>query len=435
MALWMLYAVVTSGLILAAAESVDRVSAGRRRWLWASALALAALVPALLPDLRRALLAPAGFDVTFGPAIPVVGSTLADLAAPAASAMSGWGVPALLSGLWLGASLSVLVVALLAIRRLQIMRRSWRRAVVDGTPVLVSPGVGPAVVGVLSPEIVLPEWALRLPAEERSLVLAHEDEHRKRRDPVVLAVAGMLPMLMPWNPALWWGFARLRDAVESDCDQRVLARRLSGAPSYARLLVDVGARTLGQVPVGAGFGERRSSLERRVRLMLDPSRRRWSSVGLRMTMAIGLFAAACSLEVNVNLGHDQSDEAVEPDAPAVHTSRGQEIALSPTFTPFTVAPSIQNRREVIQAMAREYPPMLRDAGIGGMVKVFFFIDEEGVAQDVRIDASSGNAAVDRAALAVADVYEFSPALNRDQRVPVWVSFPITFRMAEGGGGG
>jgi protein TonB len=105
-----------------------------------------------------------------------------------------------------------------------------------------------------------------------------------------------------------------------------------------------------------------------------------------------------------------------------------DLSAAPTFTPFTVAPSILNRDEVIRAMTREYPPLLRDAGIGGTVRVYFFIDEQGTVQDFRVDQSSGHAALDEAALAVASVYRFSPALNRDKKVPVWVSFPITFQV-------
>ena len=105
-----------------------------------------------------------------------------------------------------------------------------------------------------------------------------------------------------------------------------------------------------------------------------------------------------------------------------------DLSAAPTFTPFTVAPSIQNRAEVVRAMEREYPPLLRDAGIGGSVKVFFFIDENGQVGDYRIDQSSGHSALDDAALAVADVYRFTAALNRDQKVPVWVSFAITFQV-------
>ena len=118
----------------------------------------------------------------------------------------------------------------------------------------------------------------------------------------------------------------------------------------------------------------------------------------------------------------------EPD---VRERTTEELGQEPTFTPFTVAPSIRNRSEVVAAMNAEYPPLLREAGIGGTVRVYFFIDEGGRVQDYRIDVSSGHQALDDAALRVADVFRFSPALNRDDPVPVWVQFPITFQAGGG----
>lgn len=105
-----------------------------------------------------------------------------------------------------------------------------------------------------------------------------------------------------------------------------------------------------------------------------------------------------------------------------------DLSERPTFTPFTVAPDILNRGEIVRALVANYPPFLRDAGIGGVVKVFFFIDEKGVVRSTRIDKSSGYELLDEAALEVAGLYRFSPALNRDTEVPVWVSFPIEFRV-------
>ncbi len=104
------------------------------------------------------------------------------------------------------------------------------------------------------------------------------------------------------------------------------------------------------------------------------------------------------------------------------------LADAPTFTPYTVAPDITNRPEVERALEREYPPLLRDAGIGGTVRVLFFIDEQGQVQDYRIEATSGHDQLDQAALRVADIMRFTPALNREEKVPVWVGFPITFRV-------
>jgi len=121
------------------------------------------------------------------------------------------------------------------------------------------------------------------------------------------------------------------------------------------------------------------------------------------------------------------DNPIE-DLPPPPAEAGTDLSAAPTFTPFTVAPTILNRTEVQRAMERSYPPLLRDAGIGGRAVVWFFIDENGAVQDFRIFESSGHQALDDAALAVANVYRFSAALNRDKKVPVWVQFPITFQV-------
>jgi len=113
------------------------------------------------------------------------------------------------------------------------------------------------------------------------------------------------------------------------------------------------------------------------------------------------------------------------DAPS--TSEGaKNIGDEPVFTPFTVRPDIKNRTDIARAMEENYPPLLRDAGIGGTVTVWFLLDEEGVTQRTLINDSSGHLALDDAALRVADAIQFTPALNRDKRVPVWISLPITF---------
>lgn len=104
-----------------------------------------------------------------------------------------------------------------------------------------------------------------------------------------------------------------------------------------------------------------------------------------------------------------------------------DISSAPGFTPRTVEPAYINADEVLRALEREYPPLLRDAGIGGTVKVWFFIDENGVVQNQLVMETSGHEALDAAALRVAPVFRFTPALNREKAVPVWVALPITFR--------
>ncbi|HSH75681.1 MAG TPA: TonB family protein [Longimicrobiales bacterium] len=138
--------------------------------------------------------------------------------------------------------------------------------------------------------------------------------------------------------------------------------------------------------------------------------------------------AAADIAEDITIAPTTFEDNPVEDLPPPPTEVATDIAAAPTFTPYTVAPSILNRDEVVRAMVREYPALLRDAGIGGTVRVYFFIDENGQVQDTRIDQSSGHDALDQAALNVAGVYRFSAALNRDKKVPVWVSFPITFQV-------
>lgn len=138
--------------------------------------------------------------------------------------------------------------------------------------------------------------------------------------------------------------------------------------------------------------------------------------------------ATAEIDEDITIAPTTFEENPVEDLPPPPEEQATDLSSAPTFTPFTVAPSIQNRDEVMRAMMREYPPLLRDAGIGGTVVVWFFIDEEGRVQQTQVFESSGHQALDDAALAVAELYRFSPALNRDRRVPVWVQFPITFQV-------
>jgi protein TonB len=104
-----------------------------------------------------------------------------------------------------------------------------------------------------------------------------------------------------------------------------------------------------------------------------------------------------------------------------------DISAAPRFTPMTVRPTIRNMDEVRRALQRYYPPLLRDAGVGGTVVLWFFIDESGEVVRTQVNQSSGHAQLDEAATRVAELIEFTPAQNRDRNVPVWIQWPITFQ--------
>jgi TonB family protein len=128
--------------------------------------------------------------------------------------------------------------------------------------------------------------------------------------------------------------------------------------------------------------------------------------------------------IEPNRWRDYPVDALPPPPDQLTT----EVPPERPFFPYDVAPRVQNVEDVLRSLKREYPNTLRQAGIGGTVSVLFYIDGEGRVQDTRIAHSSGHAALDEAALAVSAIYRFSPALNRDRAVPVWVSIPIIFEV-------
>jgi hypothetical protein len=175
------------------------------------------------------------------------------------------------------------------------LRRSWREQLVDGVPVLLSDDVGPAVLGVRRPRAVLPRWILDLDAPLRSLVLGHEAEHVRARDPLLLVFGFACTVLVPWQVWLWLQLRQLRLAVETDCDARVLSR-FPDVRRYGSLLLFVGRRAAFPRPAAlASVLSLESYLSRRITAMTRPPRRAaWKLAALSALVLIcgaAVFAA------------------------------------------------------------------------------------------------------------------------------------------------
>jgi beta-lactamase regulating signal transducer with metallopeptidase domain len=295
-AVWMLYCLGIGVAFCVVGYALERALhyAGRpTRWAWVVALAGSYLIPVV------AWLRPEAF-ASFPVAVPAVASASTMTATTAAIFGQPTSQPFALSDLdaplrwaWVLVSGGMLVAFAVTTARLVSIRRRWHRSVVDGREVLISSDMGPAVVGLWSPRVVLPEWTLALPDRERELMLAHEEQHLRAKDPLLLAGALGVMLVAPWNLALWWQWRRLRLAVEMDCDARVLAEGRS-APLYGELLLRVGERRTARTLAIAAFGEPVSFLESRIRRMLGRLPRwRWVGVAAASIVAVGAIVAAC----------------------------------------------------------------------------------------------------------------------------------------------
>jgi beta-lactamase regulating signal transducer with metallopeptidase domain len=322
---WMVYAMAV-GLLLAPAawlleRGVGRVGAPTR-WVWAGSLLLCVGLPG-----AAAVRGPSGPEEVGSVSVPTTVITTAASAAGAvaeprramdtfAASIARWRAeldrlvaagstvltarrPALARWLavgWGAASAMLATFLLISVRRLSRRAAGWPRRAHLGRQVRLAPELGPATLGLVRPQIVLPTWAVALPAQQLELILTHEEEHVRARDPLLLAIGLACAVACPWNPLLWWQHRRLRDAVEVDCDQRVL-RRGAAPPTYGDLLVSIGSRRqLAWVPATTMTGTR-SLLERRLEAMKKTTLRAALPRTIGATvLAAGLIVVACTTE-------------------------------------------------------------------------------------------------------------------------------------------
>jgi bla regulator protein BlaR1 len=278
---WMGYAMLAAAALGVAAWLIDFAVAGRlgrRRVLWAAVFFASALGPIV-------------FSVTRGVPTAVVAVEEVGTATRASGEKEPIVSDRVLRSAWLAASVVVVLWLVATQRRLRRRLRVYPSRIVDGERVLVSSDFGPAVVGIVQPQIVLPEWALAMGDSDRRIIVAHETEHRRAHDPLLAAVALIVVAALPWNAPLWWQLRRLRLAIEIDCDRRVVSRRGHDPYAYGMLLLATRERA-SRFTLALAMAAMRSGLGRRVEALVDGRRRsaalRSSSLAAAVVLTAGI---------------------------------------------------------------------------------------------------------------------------------------------------
>ncbi|NNM05230.1 MAG: M56 family metallopeptidase, partial [Gemmatimonadetes bacterium] len=425
-AAWILYALLVGTFAGAGALALENLLRAHRwstRWVWAGAMSLSVLWPVGHLILKVWPRAETGGVIPEPLGVAVLDPLTVQVTRE--SFLRSLDQPILL--VWLISTGLLLGAFVVLVTRTRRMRAAWEGDEAAGEPVLYSRDLGPAVVGYLSPEIVLPGWCKDLEDETLALILDHEKEHLRAGDLRLLLTVAALPILLPWHLPLWWQFKRLRLAVEGDCDLRVVRKHPEQTRPYLELLLKVGGSARQTPALVAMLSELEETLERRIRIMTMPfPRKPWiRGVSLAGVGAL-LLAVACWAPSPNEVPEDEAELVEGIELPPPPSDARADLSAEPTFTPYTVRPDITNRSDVARALEADYPPLLRDAGIGGTVQVWIFIGEDGQVQNAQVDESSGHQALDEAAVRVANEIQFTPALNKDKPVPVWISLPITF---------
>jgi TonB family protein len=262
-----------------------------------------------------------------------------------------------------------------------------------------SPAVAvPMTWGVLRPQILLPVEARTWTNETRDLVVRHEAAHVASRDWAWQMFARVITAALWFHPLAWMAERRLRDEAERAADDAVLASGTDPV-GYADELVRV-ARSMAMTSAriaAVGMVER-SSLEQRVRHVLDRSVSR-RPAGWIARAAIAVFVTA--LGVSATPLQEQPVYQV-----------GDEGVSDP---------------KVIKDVRPQYSKEALEKQIQGEVALEGVVTEQGTMTDLRV-LKSLEPSLDQAAIDAALQWRFEPARKDGKPVRVRVTLIMSFRL-------
>jgi len=153
----------------------------------------------------------------------------------------------------------------------------------------------PTAIGIWTPMVALPSWALReLPASELSVILRHEFAHLRHWDDWTNFLQKLVRVFFFFHPAVWWIEKRLSVEREMVCDDVVVAE--TGNPTgYASCLVSLLERSLAQRgwTMAQALVHRAREASMRLAQILDPKRPTATRVSKPALGLLGTFAVFC----------------------------------------------------------------------------------------------------------------------------------------------
>jgi beta-lactamase regulating signal transducer with metallopeptidase domain len=153
-----------------------------------------------------------------------------------------------------------------------------------------------ATWGFVRPKVVIPSGARHWPEDRVRIVLGHELAHIRRGDWLVQLAAEVLRSMYWFNPVLWIACRRLRLESEQACDDAVLEMGVESG-TYATELIDLAKAFKSQQGfLPAAAIARSSSLERRVRAMLNVRLNR-EPITRRMSIGAAILCATITVSV------------------------------------------------------------------------------------------------------------------------------------------
>jgi protein TonB len=136
-------------------------------------------------------------------------------------------------------------------------------------------------------------------------------------------------------------------------------------------------------------------------------------------------------EVNTPVETPVMVEAAASENP-IQAEQPVQVAEAPAKIAAVAEPAIEPPRfgaAYLNNPAPTYPPLSRRTGEQGRVLLKVLVSENGLAESVQLDSSSGYEKLDRAAMEAVKKWSFVPAKRSNQPVSAYVLVPVKFSLS------
>jgi TonB family protein len=307
----------------------------------------------------------------------------------------------------------------------------------------------PATVGAFQRRIIVPAALVaRLDGSELRAVLLHEDAHRRRFEPLQVAIARTAAAAFYFFPPVWPLLGRLRETSEMACDEAAVRR---GVPPgvYARALAHALAVGLEPVACTAPLARGTPSLTRRrfERLRNEGRvvlmRRHWLCLAIAGIAVIVVSASTVTTLATADDESQASTPATMSVAPVARAVEGavSRAAGSAIAEAEEVAEEAKEDAEKESAEERtwsitlvdhadpEYPEDAKAAGANGEVLLKLTIESDGTVSDVLVlEGVEEFPSFEAAAEAAVREWSFVIVGEVDENEELEVVVPIHFKL-------
>jgi TonB family protein len=378
---------VVFGAAAAAAFLLRRRAAAVTHAVWMCAFVAAAVLPALIlwmPPVE----APAAFSVLSN---GIGGGPTQIMAAKSGIEIVVW--------IWMG-GLAIAMIRLL-LGHARAAGLAWKAKEItreSGASVReMDGGCVPMTQGLFRPVILLPSAARSWPEALRESVLRHEFAHIARGDVWWLLLTQLVCCFYWMQPLAWWAARRAARDSEHACDDMVL-ETAPNAPDYAAHLVEL-ARTTVSAPWPVAAAVRQSSLEVRVRAILDQKRNR-----RRAGRALWPLALAGAMAVLLPVAALRAQDKI-------YSIKDKDVT----------APRLLHKVEP------KYTEQARDAKLEGTVVLALTVTAKGQPSDITVTRSL-EPGLDANAVDAVRQWLFEPGRLKGKPVPVRATIEVNFRL-------